>query len=140
MSGDSVFFDSNVLVYLFDRHARAKQARAQALLAEHAADIAISTQVLQEFFVAATRKLRPPLSIDEAEAQVTHFCAFDLVVVNPALIRAAIGLVRDHAVPFWDALIVEAARSRGCRRVFSEDLQDGREFGRLRIVNPFARM
>src|SRR5229473_3271201 len=69
MSADSTFFDTNVLVYLFDRNAAAKQRRAQALLADLTPSIVISTQVLQEFYVTVTRKLSPALSPKDAEQQ-----------------------------------------------------------------------
>ena len=67
---DKVFVDTNVFVYLFDRDARVKQARAAALVEEEAEAIVISTQVLQEFYVTVTRKLGKPLPKPEAEAAV----------------------------------------------------------------------
>jgi predicted nucleic acid-binding protein len=137
MSDGSAFFDTNVLVYLFDRSAKAKQKRAQALLAELAPAIVISTQVLQEFYVTATAKLTPPLSPEDAESQVRNFSAFDVVAIDVALVRSAISLSREHKLSLWDALIVESARARGCTRLLTEDLQHGREFGRLRVENPF---
>ena len=78
-----------------------------------------------------------PLSNDDAEQQIVNFSAFDVVVIGPPMIRAAIALVREHQVSLWDALIIEAARLRGCARLLSEDLQDGRTFGTVRIENPF---
>jgi len=140
MSVGRVFFDTNVLVYLFDIGAPAKQARANQLLVEHASSIVVSTQVLQEFFVTTTTKGRSRLSIDGAERHLASFAALDVVVVEPPRIHAAIALVREHRLSFWDALVVECARFRGCSRLLSEDLQDGREFGRLRIENPFAKI
>lgn len=137
MSDGSTFFDTNVLVYLFDRSAAAKQKRARALLAELAPAIVISTQVLLEFYVTATAKLTPPLSPEDAESQVRNFSAFDVVAIDVALVRRAISLSREHKLSLWDALIVESARARGCTRLLTEDLQHGREFGRLRVENPF---
>jgi predicted nucleic acid-binding protein len=137
MSDGSTFFDTNVLVYLFDRSAAAKQKRARALLAELAPAIVISTQVLQEFYVTTTAKLTPPLSPEDAESQVRNFSAFDVVAIDVALVRSAISLSREHKLSLWDALIVESARARGCTRLLTEDLQHGREFGRLRVENPF---
>jgi predicted nucleic acid-binding protein len=138
MSGDSPFFDTSVLVYLFDRSASEKRKRAQTLLAEHGPSLVISTQVLQEFHVTVTRKLSPPLSAEAAEEQVQNFSAFPVVAIDVPLVRAAIAASREHAISLWDALIVESARARGCSRLLTEDLQHGREFGRLRVVNPFA--
>ena len=137
MNGARTFLDSNVLVYLFDRSAPEKQKRAQGLLRELETSIVISTQVLQEFYVNVTRKQAPPLSVDDAQRQVDSFSAFEVVVIDVPLIGAAIRLSREHRLSLWDALIVESARARGCRRLFSEDLQHGREFGIVRVENPF---
>ena len=136
MSG-RVFLDTNVLVYLFDRSAPGKRAVAARLLEERADEIVLSTQVLQEFYVAVTRKLGKPLTEAEAEAAVRHLSALAVVVVDSEIILAAVVLSRRHRIAFWDALIVEAALSRGCTTLLSEDLQDGRRFGALAIENPF---
>ena len=136
MSG-RVFLDTNVLVYLFDRDEPGKRAVAARLLDERADQIVVSTQVLQEFYVAVTRKLGKPLTEAEAEAAVRHLSALDVVVVDTEIILAAVALSRRHRIAFWDALIVEAALSRGCTTLVSEDLQDGRRFGTLAVENPF---
>lgn len=137
MNGERTFLDSNVLVYLFDRNAPDKHKIARALLVELQPSIVISTQVLQEFYVTVTRKLAVPLPADEAERQVHNFSTFDVVLVDVPLIQVAIALARTHVLSFWDALVIESAQARGCSRLLSEDLQDGREFGSLRIENPF---
>jgi len=139
MSG-RVFLDTNVLVYLFDRSAPGKRAVAARLLEERADEIVLSTQVLQEFYVAVTRKLGKPLTEAEAEAAVRHLSALAVVVVDSEIILAAVVLSRRHRIAFWDALIVEAALSRGCTTLLSEDLQDGRRFGALAIENPFREV
>ena len=139
MSG-RVFLDTNVLVYLFDRSAPGKRAVAARLLEERTDDIVLSTQVLQEFYVAVTRKLGKPLTEAEAEAAVRHLSALAVVVVDSEIILAAVVLSRRHRIAFRDALIVEAALSRGCTTLLSEDLQDGRRFGALAIENPFREV
>jgi predicted nucleic acid-binding protein len=135
---DKTFADTNVLVYLFDRDAPAKQRRAREILASLRDSLVISTQVLQEFYVSVTRKLRTPLPPADAEAAVHDLAALDVVVVDVSIINAAMDLARQHGLSLWDALIVEAARTRGCTRLLSEDLQHGRVFGKLRIEDPFA--
>ena len=137
MSADSTFVDTSVLVYAIDTTSPAKQARAQTLLAELAGSIVISTQVLLEFYVTATRKLARPLSPEDAERRVQELSGTDVVDVAVPIVRNAIALAREHQLSVWDALIVESARARGCRRLFSEDLQHGREFGTVRVENPF---
>ena len=137
MNADRTFVDTNVFVYAIDRNNPAKQARAQTLLANLAGSIVVSTQVLLEFYVTATRKLATPLSLEDAERRVQELSAADVVEVAVPLVRDAMMLARQHRLSVWDALIVESARVRGCRRLLSEDLQHGRKFGNVRVENPF---
>jgi predicted nucleic acid-binding protein len=139
MSGRA-FFDTNVLVYLFDEDSPAKQARAKELFAQHAGDgpIVLSPQVLQEFYVTVTRKLARPLSPEDALSAVSGFSSFPVVAVDGATVLKAVQLHQSESLSFWDALIVEAALEADCSTLFSEDLQGGRRFGDLRIENPFA--
>jgi predicted nucleic acid-binding protein len=134
---DRVFLDTNVLVYLFDADEPGKRAVAARLLEERGDHAVLSTQVLQEFYAAVTRKLGKPLTEAEAETAVRHLAALDVVVVDTGIILAAVQLSRRHRVAFWDALIVEAALSRGCTTLLSEDMQDGRRFDTLTVANPF---
>jgi predicted nucleic acid-binding protein len=127
------FFDTNILIYAQEQGAKADKARA--LLA---AGGVLSVQVLNEFAAVARRKLGKNWreigeAIDDA-----------LTLVDPplpltiALHTAARALADDHNLSFYDALIVAAALEAGCETLISEDLQNGRAFGELRIVNPFA--
>ncbi len=134
---DRVFVDTNVFVYLFDRDAPGKQARARQLIGELAARLVLSTQVLQEFYVSVTRKLGTPLSARDAGEAAADLMALDVVVVDVPLVRSAIARARDDRLSLWDSLIVEAAMASGCTRLLSEDLQHGRVFGALRVENPF---
>lgn len=135
------FFDTNVLVYLYDDDEPEKKARALELLEEEveAGRAALSTQVLQEFYVGATRKLRNPLSPERAEARVRDFSELPLVRVDASLILRAIGRSRRTMFSFWDALIVEAALSAGADRLLTEDLQHGQMIDGLTVENPFLR-
>lgn len=136
MSGKG-FVDTNVLVHLFDRDSPEKRRRARALLSELAGRTVVSTQVLQEFFVTLTRKLARPLPEQEAEAAVRDLAALDVVELDVGLVLQAIATARRQRLSLWDALIVEAALSRGCEQLFTEDLQDGQKLGSLRVQNPF---
>jgi predicted nucleic acid-binding protein len=133
-----VFIDTNVLVYLFDRDAPEKQRRARAVIEREQANLTLSPQVLQEFFVTVTRKLQKPMSEADAETALRHLAAFDVVPADATLVLQAVGRCRRDKVAFWDALIVESALAGHCERLFSEDLQDGRRFGELTVVNPFV--
>jgi predicted nucleic acid-binding protein len=137
---DRTFFDTNVLVYLFDADSPTKQARARELFAEQARSgrIVLSPQVLQEFYVTVTRKLVRPLPSDEALSTLVQLSAFPLVAVDGALVLRAVRLHQKAGLSFWDALIVQAALEGNCRTLLSEDMQHGRRFGELAIENPFA--
>lgn len=132
------FLDSNVIVYAHDVDEPEKQAIALALLDDALKTRAkvVSTQVLQEFYVSATTKL----GVDPAEArqQVSLLTALDVVVVTPAMVLAAIDLARLQQIHYYDALIVKCAAAAGCKRLLTEDLQDGATIDGVKIVNPFA--
>jgi predicted nucleic acid-binding protein len=134
---DSVFADTNVLVYLFDADAPAKQKRAREVLEEEGDRLVVSTQVLQEFYVTVTRKLGRPLPEGEAESATRELSAFEVVETDLAMVLRSISSSRAWKISLWDALIVEAARARDCARLLSEAMQHGRRFGSVRVENPF---
>lgn len=136
---ERVFLDTNVLVYLFDGDDPSKQRCAQDLLSnrELRAQIILSTQVLQEFYVAVTRKLAVPLDPNAALKAVQNLSVFPVVQIDTSLILLAIQRSLKARVSFWDALILEAALVSGATLLYSEDFQDGAVFGELRVANPF---
>lgn len=133
------FADTNILLYAISRQAEeaAKAQVARALLDRQ--DIALSTQVLQEFYVQATRPTRShPLSHDQASGLVDSFTRFPVQDVTVGVVRAALALKDRYGLSLWDCTIVEAARVMGCNVVLSEDMQDGQDFDGVRIRNPFV--
>jgi predicted nucleic acid-binding protein len=138
MSAGKAFLDANILVYAQDRDSPAKRRRSRELIAAlaEAGTGVISTQVLQEFYVAATRKLGvAPLA---AKGVLQTFKVFEIVQTSPDLIADAIDCSVLNGVSFWDALIVVAAAASGCTVVYSEDLNPGQTIQGVRIENPFA--
>ena len=135
---ERVFINTNVIVYADDLDAGAKRERAREILQQVLIDGngVVSTQVLQEFFVAATRKLGVAAEI--ARRKVELLARLDVVTIEPSLILDAIDLHRLHPISFWDALIVQSAVASGCRRLLTEDLQSGRNIGGVQIENPFV--
>lgn len=131
------FFDSNILVYTDDTGAPEKQAQALDLLERCRIEQSgvISTQVLQEYFVTSTKKLKVAVEVARRKAEL--FGHFNLVRIGLEDILAATDLHRIHQISFWDALIVRAALRSGCSVLLSEDLQTGRRINGLEIVNPF---
>lgn len=134
----SAFFDTNVLLYADDADAGPKTAIARGLLRRALLERSgvVSTQVLQEFYVNARKKLH--LDGAAVRARIEVYAGLGVVTVSPALVLAAIDLNRLDNLSFWDALIVRAAEQAGCDVLYSEDLQAGRRFGSVRVVNPFA--
>ena len=133
------FADTNVLLYAISREPAegAKAARANELLGER--DLAISAQVLQEFYVQATRATRPDaIAHDDAVELVESFQRFPVAPITAALMHAAMRTRNRFRISYWDAAILEAARTLGCEVVLSEDLSDAVDYDGVRVQNPFA--
>jgi predicted nucleic acid-binding protein len=132
------FFDTNVLVYTDDGDTPEKQRAAIDLLARARSDGSgvVSTQILQEYFAASTRKLGVEATV--ARRKVELFSRYNIILVDVPEILAATDLHIIHGVSFWDGLVIACAKRAGCRVLYSEDLQAGRSFEGMEIVNPFA--
>jgi predicted nucleic acid-binding protein len=131
------FLDTNILLYCDDAADSRKQKRASELVLEHRSQRTgvVSLQVLQEYFVNATRKLG--IGVVLARQKVEAYSRFEVVEPVASDVFAAIDLHRLHQISYWDALVVHCARKAGCRVVMTEDLQSGQEIDGVRIVNPF---
>ncbi len=128
--------DTNVIVYAFDGADPAKQSIAIEVL-EAGDRLVVSTQVLLEAWWVLTGRLAVPLDEDHASKIIDELCALPVVSTDPELVRRAIETSRRFTVAVWDALIIEAARASGCRRVLSEDLNSGQDFEGVVVENPF---
>lgn len=133
------FVDTNVLVYAEDRDAKVKHDVARDLVVQlwDDRDGALSVQVLQEFYINVTRKLKKPLTSAKARAIIDEYLTWTVIENTGRLLTDAIALHDKAKISFWDALIVQAAVEAGCDRLYTEDLNDGQRFGSLVIVNPF---
>jgi predicted nucleic acid-binding protein len=133
------FVDSNILVYAEDLDAGSKHDIARDLVADlwRSGEGVLSVQVLQEFFVNVTRKVRRPLSRDTALSIVEQYLTWRVVENTGNLLLAGIRLSSVLKISFWDALIVQAAQVERCDRLWTEDLNHGQRIGDLTIVNPF---
>jgi predicted nucleic acid-binding protein len=133
-----VFCDSNILLYAASNAPEdaAKRAVARRVLA--LPGVGFSVQVLQEFYVNATRKQILRLSENEAVAILASLHGFPILPVTEELVFAAIDVKSRHHVSYWDAAIIAAARALGARELYSEDLNAGQDYGGVRVVNPFA--
>lgn len=130
--------DSNVLVYAADLDAGDRHLRAKSLLsAASRADTVLPLQALAEFFYVTTRKRK--LTVREANYAVDAWAGtFFVRPANYETVVIAMSLVETDRMAFWDAMIVAVAEQADCDLLVSEDLQDGRRFGRVTIVNPFV--
>lgn len=133
------FFDTNVLVYAFDKDEPEKQAVAKRLIGQFGSDgqLIVSTQVLQELYVTLSKMGKQALPAEEVEEIVNDFAEYPLVQVDKMIISGAMKRHQSKAFSFWDSLIVEAALQANCQILFSEDMQDGQQIGQLVIQNPF---
>ncbi|MGE0135474.1 MAG: PIN domain-containing protein [Dehalococcoidia bacterium] len=133
------FVDTNVLLYLISTEPaeRGKREVADELLGGR--DLALSVQVLQEFYVQATRATRQDaLTHRQAADLVTSFTRFPVQPMTMELVQGAMAGRERFRLSYWDAAILEAARLLGCVEVLSEDLSDGRDYDGVRVVNPFV--
>ncbi len=136
-----VFVDTNVLVYVYDRSDPVKQRRALEVLDQLRLTGAglISTQVLAEFFNATTRRLRAPLTIEEAYGRLEMLIqVWTVVELSGLTVLEAARAVRDYQMSFWDAQIWATARLNQIPIVFSEDFNSGAMIEGVRFANPFA--
>ena len=132
------FVDTNILLYAVSRdpEEQAKAHRANEFLASR--EVALSVQVLQEFYVQATRERRPdPLAHDQATKLIDSFLRFPVQETTIAVMVAALATRQRFGISYWDATILEASRALGCNIVLSEDLADGEDYAGVRVENPF---
>jgi predicted nucleic acid-binding protein len=133
------FVDTNILLYAEDRDGKAKHKVARNLVTQlwESRDGVLSVQVLQEFYVNVTRKVRKPLTSQHALDIVQEYLTWTVIENTGQLLAAAIILRHKHQLSFWDALVVQAAIEGGCTTLYTEDLNHGQRFGAVVILNPF---
>ncbi len=140
MIGSAAFLvDTNVLVYAYDLAEPVKRARATTVLRRlraHSAG-ALTTQVLNEFFVTTTRKIPAPLSVQQAELAVTAYVRSWIVHnTTPLIVLEAVRGVRTYQFSYWDSLIWASAKLNAIPNVLSEDFADGAIVDGVRFLNP----
>jgi predicted nucleic acid-binding protein len=132
--------DTNVLVYAYDPSDPFKQRRAIAVLEQVAKKVlgAVSAQILGEFFVAVTQKIRNPLTRLQAERSLTNYVRSWVVydVTELVVLEAVRGVVR-HQLAYWDSLIWATAKLNRVPNVLSEDFRHGALIEGVRFLNPF---
>lgn len=131
------FVDTNVLVYLHDTSEPNKQAVARSIMLNDDLDLIISAQVLGEFLVTVTRKIKPQMSMSAARETLGALAELHVVPITRNLVLDATELSEAHQLSYWDSLIVEAASAGGAGLLLTEDLAAGTTFRGVTVVNPF---
>ena len=139
MSG-KCFVDTNVLVYVHDLSAGAKCRRAQELTRDlwDSQSGVISTQVLQELYIALRRRLKIPFSVADAGAILRDYFHWEVVINNRDAIIRATEIEARFKISFLDGLILQAAEKAGTTVLYTEDLSHGQIYGTVRALNPFV--
>lgn len=137
---DRFFVDTNILVYANDRSIAAKQEQARNIILEGISrgNGVISTQVLGEFYVTVTRKIKIKLPEDIAKREILLLRAFEVVEIDFPLVIEAINISNTHALSYWDSLIIASAQKAKCTLMYSEDMQSEQAIDNLTIKNPFV--
>jgi predicted nucleic acid-binding protein len=132
------FVDTNVLLYAISRDPAEETKANVAKEILQSRDLALSVQVLQEFYVQATRASRGDrLSHDQAVRLVQSFLRFPVREIDSSVMLAAFDTCQRYRLSYWDAAILESARAAGCEVVLSEDLSDTTDYHGVRVENPF---
>jgi predicted nucleic acid-binding protein len=135
-----IFVDTNILLYARDATEREKQLVATECLTwlwrERLGRT--STQVLSEYYVNVTRKLKPGLPASQAWDDVTALMAWHPMALDVTVLRRAREIEREWRLGWWDSMIVATAQLQGCATLLTEDLQSGAVIGGVTIRNPFV--
>ncbi|MEQ1717541.1 MAG: PIN domain-containing protein [Hyphomicrobium sp.] len=131
------FLDTNIVVYAVDTTHVAAHKRQIARKILRQGSFGVSTQVLQEFYVTATQKLKRPLSVSMAARWIDQLCRAELVTLDASLIKLAISHSKRYQISYWDGAIIAAAEALASPVVYSEDLNNSQSYGSVKVVNPF---
>jgi predicted nucleic acid-binding protein len=135
----SVFVDTNILIYSEDSSNLAKRDTALqwlGVLWERGLG-RLSSQVLNEFYVNVTRKLRPPMPQGIAREEVRRYAVWQTWPIDQLTIESAFAIESRYGLSYWDALVIAAAQHLGCRYVLSEDMGHEQTYGAIQVINPF---
>jgi predicted nucleic acid-binding protein len=132
------FLDTNILLYSISRDPKETRKREQAITLLDEDGGALSVQVLQEFYVQATRASRPdPIPHPIAAGLIHTWMRFAVQDITVSILTQALDIKAKHGFSYWDGAIIAAARALGCRQLYSEDMAHGRDVEGVVILNPF---
>jgi predicted nucleic acid-binding protein len=132
------FLDTNILLYSISRDPAEAAKRDRAINLIEGGGNALSVQVLQEFYVQATRQTRSDaIAHDLAAGLIRTWLRFKVQEISVSIMAGALDIKATYGLSYWDAAIVAAARALGCRELYSEDMSHGCELEGITIINPF---
>ena len=131
------FLDANVLIYAVSQAPAEAEKKNRALELINIENFGVSAQVLQEFYVIVTRKLKQPISSEDALKFIRPLSVFPLVPVDFALIQRGAALSQRFQISYWDGAVIAAAERLSAKIVYSEDLNHGQKYGVVTVINPF---
>ena len=134
------FVDTNLLLYAISTHSEeaGKTRTAKTILSDP--NITLSVQVLQEFYVQATRPTRTdPLTHQEATALIQYWLRHRIVPITVQVMLDALDIKKRYQTSYWDAAILAAAAVAGCTKLLSEDLNPGQNYASILVINPFSK-
>jgi len=136
---DSIFVDTNVLVYAHDISAGIKHATAKNLIQELWENKAgcLSVQVMQEFYVSVTHKVPYPMDYSTATGVIRDLAYWRVHEPKIDDVLNAVDLQQRYQISFWDAMILQSALQLECSLIWSEDLNPGQVYESVKLVNPF---
>ena len=137
---ENTFVDTNIFVYFRDSANESKQLIASECLSKLWENKTgyISTQVLNEYFVTVTKKIRIPLSVSDAWSDIEELEKWNPVNLDFELLKTAYQAISNYSLSWWDALIIAAAKVCGCEAILSEDFSTEKDYFGVRVINPFV--
>lgn len=135
------FLDTNVLIYAVSAAPEDAKKRDRAIKLLSEGDLALSVQVLQEFYVQSTRPARlGALTHDESVNFIEAMRRFSVQPITLGVMSAALSLCERYGLSYWDSAILAAARASDCDAVYSEDLSAEQDYAGLSVINPFSHI
>ena len=136
---DLYFLDTNIIVYAYDKHEPQKMEIARQILRQGMLEqnVILSPQVLGEFFVVVTKRIKEPLASAAALEIIETLDILSSIDIDHLLVVQAITYHLQYRISYWDALIVAAAKRSRCNTLLTEDLKDGEIYKGVKVHNPF---
>jgi predicted nucleic acid-binding protein len=137
---DKILVDTNILLYAYDKGEPVKQPLAVSVL-DRLTTLrlgVLTPQILGEFFVNATGKLKAPLTLEQAYERIQNYLlSWEVLDLSGWIVLEAVRGVRTYSMAYWDAQIWASARLHQIPLIFTEDINTGAVIEGVRFVSPF---